>query len=128
MKLSANLPSLPCDIFDLSHPISLGVSVFVAGSDIYRLICWRSLWALCTLFYLIYRGVSKLLGKYCFAIVSGVLGSLIPDFCSCCTFTKNVLTVLFPSISPYFRVSVLPQFLVSPRVNYLILRSKISFR
>ena len=34
----------------------------------------------------------------CFALVSGVPGSLLPDFCSRCPFTKKVLTGCFPSL------------------------------
>ena len=73
MKLSENLPSLPCKLDDLSHPIYSGFSALVDGNDIYLLICRRSLWAICPLFSLLDRGVSEVLGKYCFAIVSGIL-------------------------------------------------------
>ena len=46
LKLSANFQSLPRELVDIFHPISLGVSPPVNSSDVYPLISRQSLWAL----------------------------------------------------------------------------------
>ena len=90
-EVFGNFQFFPCKMADLSYPISLGVSAIVSGSDIYPLICRRSLWDLRLLFYLIFWGGLQSSHNDCFALVSGVHVSILLSFCSCRPLTKKIL-------------------------------------
>ena len=90
----------------LSHSIPLGFSALVVGLPIVRpIVWWRFRGLLIVTLFPVLLGGLWISRKDWFALVSGVLLSLPPAFCSCCPLINKFLAFCFPSLLRYFLCS-----------------------